>query len=109
MAIRVREHVAWSTEAAFPVAGTELVGHCHFTGEAPHLSSDRLTEAANQATSPAKSQAKGLRLVAPARLHPPLRNSWGLDRGMAGYFTIPYSSPIQPGLAADFWVIRQVR
>jgi C1A family cysteine protease len=47
--------------------------------------------------------------VAPARLHPPLRNSWGLDRGMAGYFTIPYSSPIQPGLAADFWVIRQVR
>ncbi len=36
------------------------------------------------------------------------RNSWGPGWGMAGYFTIPYSYLLQPGLAADFWVIQQV-
>ena len=47
VASRVREHVAWSIEAAFPVVGTELVRHRHFTGEAPQLSSDPLPEAAD--------------------------------------------------------------
>src|SRR6516165_7893403 len=47
VAVRSREHVAWSIEAAFPVVGTELVRHCHFTGEAPHPSSDPLPEAAD--------------------------------------------------------------
>src|SRR5215469_605296 len=47
VAVRSREHVAWSIEAAFPLAGTELVRHCHFTGEAPHHSSDPLAEAAD--------------------------------------------------------------
>src|SRR5262249_19741274 len=35
-----REHVAWSIEVAFPVEATDLVRHCHSTGEAPRLSSD---------------------------------------------------------------------
>jgi len=36
------------------------------------------------------------------------RNSWGAGWGMSGYFTIPYSYLLQPGLSADFWVIQQV-
>ena len=37
-----------------------------------------------------------------------VRNSWGARWGMAGYFTLPYSYLIQPGLASDLWTIRIV-
>jgi len=36
------------------------------------------------------------------------RNSWGASWGMMGYFTLPFSYLIQPGLADDFWTIRLV-
>ena len=36
------------------------------------------------------------------------RNSWGTAWGMAGYFTMPYTYLIQPGLASDLWTIRIV-
>jgi C1A family cysteine protease len=36
------------------------------------------------------------------------RNSWGTGWGMAGYFTLPYTYLIQPGLASDLWTIRLV-
>jgi C1A family cysteine protease len=36
------------------------------------------------------------------------RNSWGSAWGMKGYFTLPYSYLIQPGLSSDFWTIRLV-
>jgi C1A family cysteine protease len=35
-----------------------------------------------------------------------VRNSWGGDWGMAGYFTIPYTYLIEPNLSDDFWTIR---
>jgi C1A family cysteine protease len=37
-----------------------------------------------------------------------VRNSWGANWGMAGYFTMPYAYLIQTGLASDFWTIRIV-
>jgi len=37
-----------------------------------------------------------------------VRNSWGIGWGLAGYFTLPYSYLIQPGLASDLWTIRIV-
>src|SRR5271165_7323107 len=58
VAMRSREHVAWSIEAAFPVVGTELVRHCHFTGEAPQLSSDPLAEVADSSRVTGQDQAK---------------------------------------------------
>jgi len=37
-----------------------------------------------------------------------VRNSWGPNWGLNGYFTMPYAYPSQPTLANDFWTIRVV-
>ena len=37
-----------------------------------------------------------------------VRNSWGAEWGDGGYFTMPFEYLTNPGLAADFWTIRQL-
>lgn len=37
-----------------------------------------------------------------------VRNSYGAEWGQAGYFEMPYAYVLNPGLADDFWVIREV-
>lgn len=37
-----------------------------------------------------------------------VRNSWGGNWGMNGYFTLPYTYLINNGLASDFWTVRVI-
>jgi C1A family cysteine protease len=37
-----------------------------------------------------------------------VRNSWGSDWGISGYFTMPYDYLLNPNLSDDFWTIRVV-
>lgn len=38
-----------------------------------------------------------------------VRNSWGIDWGIRGHFTLPYAYILNPDLATDFWTVRLVK
>lgn len=37
-----------------------------------------------------------------------VRNSWGADWGIEGYFTMPYDYLSNDNLADDFWTLRAI-
>jgi C1A family cysteine protease len=37
-----------------------------------------------------------------------IANSWGIDWGQLGYFTMPYSEVLNTSISSDFWVIETV-
>ncbi len=37
-----------------------------------------------------------------------VRNSWGPNWGMQGYFTMPYLYLLDPNLSGDFWMVQTV-
>jgi C1A family cysteine protease len=38
-----------------------------------------------------------------------VRNSWGTNWGLSGYFTMPYAYLLDGNLSDDFWTIRLVQ
>ena len=37
-----------------------------------------------------------------------VRNSWGADWGLGGYFTMPYAYLTDPALSSDIWTVRLI-
>ena len=69
------------------------------TGHAPMPKANEACSAATRSLAVGYDEAKQWFIV---------RNSWGSDWGMDGYFTMPYPYLLQPSLSGDFWTIRRV-